>query len=483
MTEDRGGKFKGRDRGDRFAQRPPRKFGGGKKFATGKKDGRQDKPRRPQPAPPTDGLQARDVAVSSLYAVFVEKRAFDDAFNKAAETRGLVGRDRAFARLIAANVLRHHGELRAVVNSFLEKPLQGRLELVLLSAAAQLLFLNTPPHAAISLAVDQTRMDKGGQRFDKLTNAVLRRVAERGPEILATIDGVLLNVPDWLMRRWEGHYGVDQARAIAEASLREAALDLSVKDDVAGWAARLGGTVLMPGAVRLSASGRIEDLPGYDEGAWWVQDLAASLPARLLGEVAGKSVADLCAAPGGKTAQLVAAGADVVAVDKSPGRLRRLDDNLLRLRLKAETLVADAAAFAPGRSFDAILVDAPCTATGTIRRHPDILLLKREEDIAALAALQARILSGAAAALKPGGVMVYCTCSLEPEEGERQVAAFLDAHGEFRRAPVDAATLGFDPAWMTADGDLRTLPCHFADEAEGLSGMDGFFAARLERIA
>ena len=275
-------------------------------------------------------MAARDVAVSALFSVFVEKRAFDDAFAKAAATRNLEPRDRAFARLIAATVLRHHGELRAVIARFLEKPLpekQGRLEQILLSAAAQLLFLQTPPHAAISLAVDQCRADSVARRFDKLSNAVLRRVSEQGAGILATLDGVALNIPAWLMARWTAAYGSDMARAIGAACLTEAPLDLTVKSGPAlwpaHWAETLGGVVMPTGSVRLQAGGRVEDLAGYDDGAWWVQDAAAALPARLLGDVAGKDVADLCAAPGGKTAQLAAAGGKVTAVDKSPGRLNQ----------------------------------------------------------------------------------------------------------------------------------------------------------------
>ncbi|HPG88534.1 MAG TPA: transcription antitermination factor NusB [Hyphomicrobium sp.] len=433
-----------------------------------------------------DGMQARDVAVSALFSVFVEKRAFEDVFNKAAATRDLEPRDRAFARLIAASVLRHHGSLRAVIQRFIEKPLpehQGRLEQILLSAAAQLLILDTPPHAAISLAVDQCRADSSAKRFDKLTNAVLRRVSEQGRDILATLDPVALNIPAWLLARWQATFGADTAHAIALASLREAPLDLTVRADAAGWASHLGGLALPTGSVRLAGAGRIEELPGYDDGAWWVQDAAAALPAKLLGDIAGKDVADLCAAPGGKTAQLAAAGARVTAIDKSPGRLNRLRENLTRLGLDAETAVADAADFAPGRQFDAILIDAPCTATGTIRRHPDILILKRDDDIAALALLQRRILEAAAVAVKPGGTVVYCTCSLEPAEGADQIDAFLAANPQFSRAPIDAAELGIDLAWLTEAGDLRTLPSHLPDLPEGMTGLDGFFAAKLVRGA
>ena len=440
----------------------------------------------------TGGLEARDVAVSALFSVFVEKRAFEDVFNKAASTRHLEPRDRAFARLIAATVLRHHGELRAVIAKFLEKPLpehQGRLEQILLAAAAQLLILQTPPHAAISLAVDQCRADSSARRFDKLTNAVLRRVSEQGSEILSGLDAARLNIPTWLYSRWEKTFGAEIAHDIARASLIEAPLDLTVKSDPALWAERLGGIVMCNGSVRLQGAGRIEELEGYSDGAWWVQDTAASLPVRMLGDVAGKDVADLCAAPGGKTAQLAAAGANVTAVDKSPGRLNRLKENFTRLGLNAETFVADAAGFAPGRMFDAILVDAPCTATGTVRRHPDILILKRDEDVAALAVLQARVLESAADALQAGGTLVYCTCSLEPEEGRDQIARFLAANPNFKRVPVTAAEIGADPSWLSADGDLRTLPSHAHDLPEGqklpegMRGLDGFYAARLTRTS
>lgn len=441
-----------------------------------------------------DGLAARDVAASALFSVFVEKRAFDDVFAKVSEARSLAPRDRGFARLIAATVLRHRGSLNAVIRSFLDKPLpenQGRLEPILLCAAAQLLFLRTPPHAAISLAVDQCRVDSAARRFDKLANAVLRRVSVEGDAILAELDPVKLNVPSWLLSRWQNSYGSDVAREIALASLTEAPLDLSIHGDVRAWAETLGGTVLPTGSVRLAASGRIEDLPGYDDGAWWVQDAAAALPVKLFGDVRGKHVADLCAAPGGKTAQLAAGGARVTSVDKSPGRLNRLKGNLARLGMDAETAVADAAAFDPGLQYDAVLIDAPCTATGTIRRHPDILHLKRDDDIAALAAVQASILSRAAMLVKPGGTLVYCTCSLEPEEGRDQVAQFLAMHPEYARLPVTVSDLVGSSSvdqegvksWISDEGDVRTLPHHLSDLPLGQTGMDGFFAARLIRDA
>ena len=301
---------------------------------------------------------------------------------------------------------------------------------------------------------------------------MLRRVAERGADILAGQDGVRLNIPDWLWQRWKETYGAETARRIAEAALREAPLDISVKPDAdaAAWAARLGGQLLATGSIRLAAHGRIEDLPGYADGAWWVQDAAAALVARLAGDVRGKAVADLCAAPGGKTAMLAAAGATVTAVDVSAQRLERLRANLARLRLDAEVVEADVSSWAPGRTFDVVLLDAPCTATGTIRRHPDILRLKGPEDVARMAQTQERMLAHAATLVAPGGLMVYATCSLEPEEGEQQTAAFLAAHPNFARQPVAAAEIGAEPEWISADGDLRTLMFHGAAVAAGACG-------------
>ena len=265
-----------------------------------------------------DGLAARQLAASAIFAVLDQRRSFDEAFLRAADAAKLAPRDRAFARAIATTVLRRRGEIKAVLSKFLEKPLpakEGKLEAILLSAAAQLLFLKTPPHAAISLAVDQCRADPSTGRFAKLTNAVLRRVSEQGEEILTTLDAVELNIPEWLMARWRDAYGEDIARQIAEASLQEPPLDLTVKGgDAAEWAETLSGIVLSTGSVRLTEAGRIEDIAGYEQGEWWVQDAAATLPARILGQVKGLDIADLCAAPGGKTAQLASAGANVVAV-------------------------------------------------------------------------------------------------------------------------------------------------------------------------
>jgi 16S rRNA (cytosine967-C5)-methyltransferase len=225
-------------------------------------------------------------------------------------------------------------------------------------------------------------------------------------------------------------------------------------------------------------------LPGFNEGQWWVQDAAAALPARLFGDLAGKTIADLCAAPGGKTAQLAHAGARVTAIDRSPGRVARLRDNLARLALDAETVVADATEWNGGDhsgGFDGVLIDAPCSSTGTIRRHPDVAWLRQESDFKALTSLQQRLLQKAATLLKPGGTLVYCSCSLEPEEGEQAVATLLAAESSLARAPIGPSEVSGLAEIVTTEGDLRTLPCHLPHQDPRLSGLDGFYAARLVR--
>lgn len=439
------------------------------------------------------GLAARELAVYLVAGVLMHKRPFEQVLAESSATprfASLEPRDRALARAVAATVLRRQGELEHVLGAFLEKPLpadQGRLWPILLTGAAQLVCLDMAAHAVVDLAVETTRRDRGAYRFAKLTNAVLRRVAERGAELLAGQDRVRLDVPDWLWQRWSAVYGPDTARRIAEASLTEAALDISLKPGgevgAPAWAERLGGRLLPTGSIRLAPHGRIEDLPGYAEGAWWVQDAAAALVARVAGEVTGRTVADLCAAPGGKTAALAAAGAVVTSVDQSAARLGRLRENLQRLNLIAEVVEADAAAWSPERTFDVVLLDAPCTATGTIRRHPDILRLKQPEDVARMAELQRAMLAHAATLVRPDGVLIYSTCSLEPEEGEAQIEPFLAAQPEFARLPIVPTEIGAEPAWISPSGDLRTLPFHLQQEPAELSGIDGFYVARMRRVA
>jgi 16S rRNA (cytosine967-C5)-methyltransferase len=341
--------------------------------------------------------------------------------------------------------------------------------------------LKTPPHAAIDLAVRLAQWDPRARRYDKLVNAVLRRVAKEGDGIVASLDAPRVNTPDWLWDRWVARYGEQRAHAIAAVNLVEPPLDLTVKSDAQHWAIEMSGRVLPTRSVRLLPKGRIEALPGFEQGAWWVQDVAASLPAHLMGDVAAKRVADLCAAPGGKTAQLALAGASVVAVDISKTRLKTLSANLARLGLAATTVAADAATWSPDERFDAILLDAPCSSTGTIRRHPDIPYLKSPKDIGALATLQGRLLDRAAALLKPGGTLVYSTCSLELEEGEAQIAALLARNTDVRVDPILPGGVFGQEDWLQSPGFLRTFPYQLDLGTPEWSGMDGFFAARLKR--
>jgi 16S rRNA (cytosine967-C5)-methyltransferase len=452
---------------------------------------KQSREPRRAAAPEPPGLPARRLAADILDGVLRRHRPLDELIDLAANPAlaALADRDRALVRHLAATVLRRLGTLRYILGLFLDRGLPAdapRAETALLIGTAQILWLEVPDHAAVDLAVRLVQADRRAARYAGLVNAVLRRVARDGAKHLAGVDTTLLDTPNWLMGRWATTYGTQTARAIAAANAQEPALDLTVKSDPAAWAAQLGGRVLATGTVRALVHGPVPGLPGYPDGAWWVQDAAAALPARLLGDVGGKTVADLCAAPGGKTAQLAAAGARVVAVDRAQSRIDRVALNLKRLGLAAEIVTDDILnpdfARWPVTEFDAILLDAPCSSTGTIRRHPDVPWRKQPDDIATLAAMQRAMLVRAAELLKPGGLLVYCTCSLEPEEGIEVVTDFLARDARFRRWPVAAAELDGIQELLTPAGDLRTLPCHFADPDPRMAGLDGFFAARLERV-
>lgn len=423
---------------------------------------------------------ARSVALDLYRAVVRDRKPLDDALAQHPALDRLAPRDRAFARNIVSTALRRHGQIEALLDACIERPLpSAAIEVrdALALGAAQLLFLKTPAHAAVGETVSLVARSSHS-RLKGLANAVLRRLDREGAAMLARQDDARHNTPAWLWRSWQANYGEPTARAIATAHLAEPPLDITVKRDPSVWAERLGGTVLPTGNLRIVSSGSVADLPGFDEGAWWVQDAAAALPVKLLGDVAGKPIIDLCAAPGGKTAQIAAAGGRVIAVDRSAKRLERLAQNLKRLDLQADTVVADGASWQPPEPADAVLLDAPCTATGTIRRHPDIAILKQAADVAKLSAVQDRLLDAAATMLKPGGVLVYCTCSLEPEEGPARIASFLDRNKSFIREPLEGAEIDVGPEFITSDGDLRTLPCHWPDRG----GLDGFYAARLRRV-
>ncbi len=433
----------------------------------------------------------RAVAFQLLTQVLDRRRTLDEAL---AESRGfaaLAARDRALVRRLLATLLRRLGQVDDLIRTCLNRPLKrghGDVRNLLRLGAVQLAFLDTPAHAAVSTTLKLATTPRlAGHKG--LINALLRRIDREGAELTATQDAARLNTPRWLWQSWAGAYGEATARAIAEAHLSEAPLDLTLKGPareptqqpagIEAWAERLAATLLPTGSLRLPPGrGEIAKLPGFEDGAWWVQDTAATLPVRLLGAVAGRRVVDLCAAPGGKTAALAALGAHVVAVEVSPARVARLEENLARLGLNAETVTADAIQWRPPAPVDAVLLDAPCSGTGTLRRHPDIARLKGPGDIAVLTALQDRLLAAAVEMTAPGGNLVYAACSLQPEEGPERIAALLAAGAPVARAPVAAAEVFGRADWLSPDGDLRTMPCHLAE----LGGMDGFYACRLRRL-
>lgn len=432
-----------------------------------------------------EGRNARLVAATIIEDVLRRALPLDETLDRTLAASGLEARDKGLVRAIATVAVRHSGAIRKAIEARLASgswPKAGRFPALMMGAAAQLLYLDVPDHAAVSTAVDLIGADKESRPFAKLANAVLRRIAREKAEILAAIDPLADDTPEWLAERWVAHYGEAKARAIAAAHGHEPSVDLWVKEDPGLWAEKLGALLLPTGSVRLKGRDAVPSLEGYKEGAWWVQDAAASIPALLLAVKPGEKVADLCAAPGGKTAQLASAGANVLAVDRSAQRMKRFSANMDRLGFSVETRIADAATLEAG-PFDAILLDAPCSATGTIRRHPDVAWNKTEADIAKLAALQSRLLDRAAHLLKPGGRLVYCTCSLEPDEGERQIEAFLARHPEMQRDPVRPGTIAGVDAFLSPEGDIRTTPDLWPNDEPRLAGLDGFFAARLRRIA
>ena len=420
-------------------------------------------------------LASRRIALELLDAVLRKHQAFDQALAAHGGIQDLSPRDRAFTRLLIATVLRRLGEIDARIDAHLERPLAksaARVRLTLRLGVAQLSYLETPPHAAVDTSVQLMSGPLRG--FRGLVNAVLRKTADAAANDAAK---AAVNTPDWLWQSWVEAYGAAAAEAVAAAHLSEPPIDITPARDAEDWADRLEADLLPTGSLRRPVGGDPVQLPGFAEGAWWVQDAAAALPVRLLGAADGAHVIDLCAAPGGKTAQLAATGARVTAVDRSENRLQRLAENLDRLRLPAEVVVADAAAWQPDGPADAVLLDAPCTATGTIRRHPDIPYLKTPRDVERLSQLQARLLRAAVDMVKPGGRLVYAVCSLQPAEGPAPIAALIDSGAPVELEPVGPAELPDLSDAIQPDGTVRTMPFHWA--ARG--GLDGFYIARLRR--
>ncbi len=422
---------------------------------------------------------ARGAALQALSDVLRKRRPLDAAMAHALAAHDLPPRDTGFANAIVHETLRRFGQLDALVHHYVPKSppphKAGPTLEILLMGACELMFLDVAAHAAVDGANRLAAADAKAVHFKPLINAALRRIAREGKAIVSAQDAARLNTPDWLWMRWLEAFGEETARAIAEAQLMPPPLDIVGAGEE--LSARPASQILPGGVVRLREAGRVEILPGFAEGRWWVQDFAASLPAQLLGDVRGHTVIDLCAAPGGKTAQLARAGAHVIAVEREAPRAEMLRANLARLHLSAEIVEADMRDYRPAQRAPLVLLDAPCSATGTIRRHPDLPWIKSAADINACADTAGELIDAAAEMVADGGVLVFAVCSLEREEGVEQAARFLERHAQFAREPLRAeGVLGLSEL-ISADGDLRTLPCHWRERG----GMDGFYAARLRR--
>jgi 16S rRNA (cytosine967-C5)-methyltransferase len=426
------------------------------------------------------GLPARKAAQKILSEVLRKHRPLDAVQDDVIAQSRLEPRDAGFARAIASESLRRFGQIEAVIRTFVPKapaPHRAGPTLEILTAGVcELLFLDVAPHAAVDAANNLAAADGKAMHFKPLINAVMRRVSKEGKAVLAGKDAARLNTPDWLWQRWASAYGADVARAIAEAHMHQPPTDFVLRD--ADASVPEGAVQLFANVYRLSDTGRVDLLEGFAQGAWWVQDFAATLPVRLFGDVRGQRVIDLCAAPGGKTMQLAALGANVTAVEREAMRLARVRENMERMQFKAELIEADIRDYVPKTPAPFVLLDAPCSATGTIRRHPELPWIKSGADITMTAQAAGEFLDVASDVVATGGMLVFAVCSLEPEEGVEQVEDFLARNTAFQRKPVEAGEIFGLTELISAQGDLRTLPCHLANKG----GMDGFYAARLVRL-
>ncbi len=433
--------------------------------------------------PETDPIATRRAALQIVSTVLDKKQPLDQtleqshAFNSLPEPR-----DRAFTRMIATTTLRRLGQIDDLIRKASSNPEKEisppLLKHIIRIGVTQLVFMEVPDYAAVNTSVDLTD-ENNLSKTKGFANAVLRKIAREGRDWTARQDIPRLNTPEWMLQKWVEDYGLKTAIEIGQGNMEEPPLDLTVKssEDIAYWQSHLQAELLPTGSLRVPKSGRIEEIAGYESGAWWVQDAVAALPAKLFGNIEGKVIADLCAAPGGKTAQLASQGAHVIALDRSARRLVRFRENIERLGLQdnVTTEAGDASVWKPKEGLDAILLDAPCTASGTLRKSPDVAWIKDKNDLRSLADLQERLLDNAATMLNERGILIYCTCSLFKDEGEHQIEAFLERHNDFSRAPITPPEIGGFSDAVTSQGDVRIFPYHMAS----LGGMDGFYISRL----
>lgn len=419
-----------------------------------------------------DDLQSRLIALELLGQVIGRGQPLDQQLSIIHDS-GLSERDRAFARRMVMTVLRFLKPIDEWIAGRLRMPIppaQVRVQDVLRLGVAQLVWMQVPPHAAIDSSV---RLVKHFKYLNQagLVNAVLRRISETHAQAIPVLEPQQL-VPDWLWESWCNAYGTQEATNMVLVQTQEPPLDICVKRDASGWAQRLDAQVVTGHTIRLGNQS-VAALEGYADGQWWVQDAAASLPVECLGDIGGLKVLDVCAAPGGKTAQLIAAGAHVTALDRSKKRLERLHENLARLNMNATVICADVMQWQPDIDYDIILLDAPCSATGTIRRHPDLMWQRSGAQVDELVALQREMLLRVASWLKPNTRLLYCVCSLQAQEGEQQMQWLLSQHAHLARVPFEKGNAD----WINERGELRTLPSHLSP----IGGMDGFFAACVKR--
>lgn len=432
--------------------------------------------------PVTDGMEARKASLLLLEDVLQRKQALDHVLASQDAFKVLPQRDRGFVRMLVTTCLRRMGQIDDLIERAMERetPRNMTLQNILRIGVTQILFMDVADHAAVDTSVRLAEA-QGMDKQKAFVNGVLRTITREGMGWKHKQDETRLNTPEWLLKLWIEDYELRTAAEIAKANLSEAPLDITVRDPESRnfWSSNFKATQMTTGTLRKTSGGAVSELQGFDEGHWWVQDAAAAIPAQLFGDVQGEHVYDLCAAPGGKTLQLASMGAHVTALDRSANRLKRLQANLERMQLtdNVEVITADAGSWRPKEPAGYVLLDAPCSATGTLRRHPDVAHLKSATDVSRLQSLQAALLKNAFEMLMPGGVLVYCTCSLQKAEGEQQIEAFLRDEPSAARLPITAQELGgFDEA-LSAEGDLRILPFHQA----ALGGMDGFYIARLTK--